>query len=73
MHVIDKRKLMEIKNLLHNKFNRKRFFLTAGTGITGYFLLKRFPFNIIGKKEDTIRVKINPNSVSRNKAGGKDA
>jgi hypothetical protein len=55
------------------KINRNKFFITAGTGIAGFFLLKTFPFSLFSKKDVTnkkeVSVKVNPQAVKRQKAG----
>ena len=59
--------------MLDKKIKRNKFFLTAGTGIVGFFLLKTFPFSMFSKKGDldkkTFSVKLNPYAVSRQKIG----
>ena len=59
--------------MLDKKIKRNKFFLAAGTGVAGFFLLRTFPFNLFSKKIDSnkkeISVKLNPNAVSRQKAG----
>jgi hypothetical protein len=70
LHVIDK---LEIENMLDKKIKRNKFFLTTGTGITGFFLLKTFPFSLFPFNGHTnnnkMLVKMNPHAVGRNKAG----
>jgi hypothetical protein len=64
---------MELKNMLDKKIKRNKFFLTAGTGVAGFFLLRTFPLNLFSKKDDInkkeVSVKLNPHAVSRQKAG----
>ena len=70
MHVIDK---MELKKMSDKKIKRNKFFLTAGTGVAGFFLLRTFPLSLFSKKGDSnkkeISVKMNPDAVSRQKIG----
>jgi hypothetical protein len=64
---------MELKNMLDKKIKRNKFFINAGTGIAGFFLLKTFPLSLFSKKGDVnkkeVSVKLNPHAVSRQKAG----
>jgi hypothetical protein len=64
---------MDFNKLLDNKLKRNKFFVTAGTGIAGYFLLKTFPLSLFinkrNTKTQTISVKLNPDAVSRENAG----
>jgi hypothetical protein len=64
---------MELKNMLDKKIKRNKFFLTAGTGVAGFFLLRTFPLNLFSKNGDInkneVYVKLNPHAVSRQKAG----
>jgi|CZKP01.1.fsa_nt_gi hypothetical protein len=59
--------------MLDNKIKRNKFFLTAGIGVAGFFLLRTFPFNLFSKKGNAnnkaVSVKLNPHAVSRQKAG----
>jgi hypothetical protein len=59
--------------MVENKIKRNKFFLTAGTGIAGFILLKSFSLNLFVKGLDLtkkkVSVKLNPDAVSRNKAG----
>lgn len=59
--------------MLDKKIKRNKFFITAGTGIAGFFLLKTFPFSMFSKKDDSNKkgflVKVNPHAVKRQKAG----
>jgi hypothetical protein len=59
--------------MLDKKIKRNKFFIIAGTGITGFFLLRTFPFNLFSKKNDLnkneVSVKLNPYAVSRTKTG----
>jgi hypothetical protein len=59
------------------KIDRKKFFLIGSTSFLGITLLKRFPFNLVGRKDKSgngkITVKINPSAVSRNSIEGSDA
>ena len=59
--------------MLDKKIKRNKFFLTAGTGVAGFFLLRTFPLNLFSKKGDInkkeVSVKLNPHAVSRQKAG----
>ena len=56
--------------------NRKIFFTTISLGTIGFTILNSFPMKYFSKKSidpnNKIKVKINPLSVSRNKAGGKN-
>ena len=62
--------------MVDNKIKRNKFFLTAGTGITGFFLLKTFPFSLFSFNGQTnnkkILVRLNPHAISRRKAGKTD-
>jgi hypothetical protein len=64
---------MELKNMLDKKIKRNKFFINAGTGIAGFFLLKAFPLSLFSPKGDInkkeVSVKLNPHAVSRQKAG----
>ena len=64
---------MELKNMLDKKIKRNKFFVTAGTSVAGFFLLKTFTFSMFSKKGDSnkrgVSVKLNPHAVSRNKSG----
>jgi hypothetical protein len=71
---------MELEKVLHKKFKRKNFFTSLGIGVAGYFVMKTFPFKLLGnnkllKKEEKKKVKVNINSlaVSRKKIGGNNA
>jgi hypothetical protein len=59
--------------MLDIKIKRNRFFITAGTGVVGFFLLKIFPISMFSKKNDSnkrgVSVILNPHAVSRQKAG----
>ena len=59
--------------MLDKKIKRNKFFLTAGTGVAGFFLLKTFPFSLFSKKGNSnkkgVSVKLNPHAVSREKTG----
>jgi hypothetical protein len=59
--------------MLDKKIKRNKFFLTAGTSVAGFFLLKTFPFSLFSKKDNINKkefsVKLNPHAVSRQKAG----
>jgi hypothetical protein len=67
---------MEFKKLLDKKLKRNKFFVTAGTGIVGYFLLRTFPLSLFSKKGSTngqqVSVKLNPDAVSRENTGAKN-
>jgi hypothetical protein len=59
---------------------RKKFFISAGTGLFGVIMLKTFPFNLFNsnliKGNDPLikeKVRINPLAVSRKKIGEKNA
>lgn len=56
--------------------NRKKFFTSITFGAIGFAVYNSFPMKYFTKKSidpnTKIKVKINPLSVSRNKAGGKD-
>lgn len=62
--------------MLDKKIKRNKFFQTAGTGITGFFLLKTFPFSLFSFKGQAnnkkILVRLNPHAISRQKAGNTD-
>jgi hypothetical protein len=64
---------MELRNMLYKKIKRNKFFITAGTGVAGFFLLKTFPFSLFSKKDvinkKEVKVKLNPHAVSRQKTG----
>jgi hypothetical protein len=59
--------------MLDKKIKRNKFFITAGAGIAGFFLLKTLPFSLFSKKSDSdkraVSVKLDPHAVSRQKAG----
>jgi hypothetical protein len=59
--------------MLDKKIKRNKFFLTAGTGISGFFLLKTFPFSLFSfngqNNNKKMLVRLNPHAVSRQKAG----
>ena len=59
--------------MLYKKIKRKKFFITTGTGVAGFFLLKTFPFSLFSKKDvinkNEVSVKLNPHAVSRKKTG----
>ena len=59
--------------MLDKKIKRNKFFLTAGTGIAGFFLLRTLPFSWfsqkLGSDKSKILVKLNPQAVSRQKTG----
>jgi hypothetical protein len=57
--------------------NRKKFVTLFSTGILGAVLLKVNPLNqsfskLISKKNNSVKVKINPNAVNREKSGKKN-
>lgn len=60
---------METNKSMRKFLNRKKFFITAGTGLFGFILLKSFPFSLITKPKkelnNSIKIKINPSAVSR--------
>jgi hypothetical protein len=62
--------------MLDKKIKRNKFFLTAGTGITGLFLLKTFPFSLFSFNDKPnnkkILVRLNPHAISRQKPGNPD-
>jgi hypothetical protein len=64
---------MELRNMLNKKIKRNKFFITAGTGVAGFFLLKTFPLSLFSKKVESnkreVSVKLNPHAVSRQKTG----
>ena len=64
---------MEFNKLFHKKLKRNKFFVTAGTGIAGYFLLRTFPLSLLLKKKQTddlsVSIKLNPDAVSRENTG----
>jgi hypothetical protein len=64
---------MELRNMLDKKIKRNKFFITAGTGVAGFFLLKTFPFSLFSKKDvinkKEVKVNLNPHAVSRQKTG----
>jgi hypothetical protein len=64
---------MELRNMLNKKIKRNKFFITAGSGVAGFFLLKTFPLSLFSKKVESnkneISVKLNPHAVSRQKTG----
>jgi hypothetical protein len=59
--------------MLDKKIKRNKFFITAGTGVAGFFLLKTFPFSMFSKKGELnkkeILVKLEPHAVCRQKTG----
>ena len=67
---------METNNKNFTKMKRKKFFVSAGTGVFGFMLMKTFPFNLFknsakieSEKVSGIKVKLNPHAVSRNNSG----
>jgi len=56
--------------------NRKKFFTSISLGAIGFTLFNSFPMNLISKRFDknksNIKVKINPDAVSRKKIGNKN-
>ena len=56
--------------------NRKKFFTSISLGAIGFTLFNSFPMNLISKRIDKsktkIKVKINPDAVSRKKIGNKN-
>jgi hypothetical protein len=64
---------MELRNMLNKKIKRNKFFITAGSSVAGFFLLKTFPLSLFSKKVESnkneISVKLNPHAVSRQKTG----
>jgi len=73
LHVTDKIEINGIRNMLDKKIKRNKFFITAGTTIAGFFLLKIFPFSLFSKKDvinnKEVSVKLNPHAISRQKQG----
>ena len=67
---------MEFNKLLDKKLKRNKFFVTAGTGIAGYFLIRTYPLSYLFKKRSTnvktVSVKLNPQAVSRENSGVKN-
>lgn len=68
---------MDLQNIFQKKVERKKFFVSLGAGFMGYFVLRSFPFNLFGRKTNnknvktgSVKVKLNPLAVSRNKIGG---
>ena len=59
------------------KIERKKFFITAATGVVTYTVLKSFPFNLFVKKKENVKkeirkkdmIKENPLAVSRKYTG----
>lgn len=64
----------EKMNIIKNKISRKNFFITTAIAGFGLVLLKSFPFRFLQsrKRNEKIRVKINPLAVSRKNIGGKN-
>jgi len=57
--------------------NRKKFVALFSTSILGAAVLKASPLNLFGSKktstlENSVKVKINPNAVNREKSGKKN-
>ena len=56
--------------------NRKIFFSTVGTGLFGFIAVKLLPFSGLftksSAKSKTIKLKINPDAVSRDNNGKKN-
>jgi hypothetical protein len=57
--------------------NRKKFVTLFSTGILGAVLIKANPLNQLfskfkSKKNNSVKVKINPNAVNREKSGKKN-
>ncbi len=67
---------MEIQKIINKKIQRKKFFISLGTGFAGFMLLKSFPFSFFNKNSNSLKenreinIKINPLAVRRNKIGG---
>lgn len=56
---------------------RKKFFVSAGTGLFAFMAMRTFPFSLFGKTykpgiNPNIKVEINPLAVSRKKTGVKN-
>ncbi len=55
---------------------RKKFFRTLGTGLFGFVAVKLIPFSGLFSKSSakirTVKVKINPDAVSRDNNGNKN-
>jgi hypothetical protein len=68
--------MMEINKVLDKKIKRQGFFITAGTGIAGFFLMRLVPFGSLLRKRngnnEAVNVKLNPDAVSREKTGRAD-
>jgi hypothetical protein len=56
--------------------NRKKFFTSISLGAIGFSIYNSFPVKYFAKKSkvpiNKIKIRTNPLSVSRNKAGGKN-
>jgi hypothetical protein len=60
---------MELEKVFQKKFERKKFFTSAGIGLAGYFVMKSFPFKFIKSskllnKDDQQKVKVHINSLA---------
>jgi hypothetical protein len=57
------------------KYKRRNFFLKAGAGTAGFFLIRAIPFNLFSgnsKKTEQVKVELNPLAVSRKQTGEKN-
>jgi hypothetical protein len=52
--------------------DRKKFFALISTSLLGAALLGAIPLNFFKSKSNSIKVKINPNAVNREKSGKKN-
>ncbi len=71
-------KTMQEINKVEKKIMRRNFFLTSVKGMFIFMVLNSFPLNLIMKKNNKsaesgkIKVKLNPQAVSRKNIGGKN-
>lgn len=75
MHVIGD---IQETNQVLRMINRKSFFTTLGTGLAGYLITKTvfsqfFNRNTVTKNKKSLKVKINPYAVRREKTGRQNA
>lgn len=63
---------MELK-IFTKKINRKSFFAASGLTAAGFIVMRTFPFNLLNKQiHESVKVEINPQAISRKKAGEKN-
>ena len=75
---VDTGYIMKFSSLnFDKKIERKKFFITAATGVVTYTVFKSFPFNLFFKKKENVKIenhkkdmiKENPLAISRKNTG----